>query len=281
MPSFFSVIVPTFNRQDFLSTCIDSVLKQTFKDFEIIVVDDGSTDNTRELLNNYYGQKFKYILTDHLGVSHSRNTGILNSGGEYIAFLDSDDRWDERKLEMTADYIGKCPEISIFHTDEIWYRNGKLLKQKEKHKRPSGQVYEYCLPLCCIGMSTSVVKKTLFEEIGMFDEELPACEDYDFWLRACIGHSVMLIPEPLTIKDGGRVDQLSNQPGLDKYRIYSLEKILKSGLLTDEQYRETFNVLKNKCVVYAKGAEKRGRIVEANLYFEKIEKFNRKEITGE
>ena len=280
MPPFFSVIIPTYNRRDFLKTSLDSVLNQTFKDFEVIVVDDGSTDHTITLLSEYRGSGVNYLFTSHNGVSHARNSGIKVSRGEYVAFLDSDDRWEERKLEITHRYIKEYPEIKIFHTDEIWYRKGKILNQKEKHKRPDGYVYPECLALCCIGMSTSVVKRSLFEETGLFDEDLPACEDYDLWLRVCLNHEVKLIPMELTIKDGGRDDQLSNQPGLDKYRIYSLEKMLKTGQLTDELYQRTYNELENKCNIYAKGAEKRGRIDEANVYFDMIKKYEKKQLKG-
>ena len=275
MPPFFSVIVPTYNRKGFLKTGIDSVLNQTFRDFELIIVDDGSTDHTITLLQEYRGRGINYLFTRHHGVSHARNSGIKISRGNYIAFLDSDDRWDERKLEITHSYIEEFPDINIFHTDEIWYRKGKILKQKEKHKRHEGYVYLKCLPLCCIGMSTSVVKSSLFESIGYFDESLPACEDYDLWLRACLHNEVKLIPMELTIKDGGRDDQLSNQPGLDKYRIYSLEKILNSGDLNEDQFQLTYKELENKCNVYAKGAEKRGRIDEANKYFDMIKKYKK------
>ena len=270
MPPLFSVVIPTYNRKNFLKKSADSVLNQTLKDFELIIVDDGSTDSTIELVADYTGEGITYIRTPNLGVSHARNTGIQNSRGSYIAFLDSDDTWDSSKLELVLEEIKKFPEIKIFHTEEIWYKNGKLLGQKKKHKKPDGHVYENCLPLCCLGMSTTVVKKTLFEEIGMFDEQLPACEDYDLWLRACLGNEVKLIKEPLTIKDGGRDDQLSNQPGLDKYRIYALEKIIKSGKLSGEKLELTVSELEKKCTIYANGCEKRGKIDEAKKYRDKL-----------
>ncbi|MGI9534449.1 MAG: glycosyltransferase family 2 protein [Thermodesulfobacteriota bacterium] len=281
MPPFFSVIIPTYNRKDFLKTSVDSVLNQTFQDFEIIIVDDGSTDHTVTLLTDYRGKGINYIFASHHGVSHARNSGIRISRGNYIAFLDSDDRWDERKLEIMLQYIEEFPEISIFHTEEIWYRKGKILKQKEKHKKYDGYIYQNCLPLCSIGMSTSVVKLSLFEKIGYFDESLPACEDYDLWLRSCLNNKVKLIPQALTIKEGGREDQLSNQQGLDKYRIYSLEKMLNSGQLNSLQRQETYNELINKCRIYANGAIKRGKMDEADIYSDKIKKYNKHQITGE
>lgn len=267
---FFSVIIPTYNRKDFFNRCIDSVLGQTFTNFELIVVDDGSTDGTIVHMADYTNKSVNYIVKRHGGVSSARNLGISLSRGQYLAFLDSDDIWNENKLEITSEYIESFPDIKIFHTNEIWHKDGKILNQKKKHKRPSGYIYDKCLPLCCIGMSTAVIKKDLFDSVSKFDENLPACEDYDLWLRACCKYDVKLIPEPLTIKNGGRADQLSNQPGLDKYRIYALEKIIKSGNLDKKQRELTYNELVKKCEIYANGARKRGKINEANETMKKI-----------
>ncbi|MGH7886214.1 MAG: glycosyltransferase family 2 protein, partial [Thermodesulfobacteriota bacterium] len=246
---------------------------QTFSDFELIIVDDGSADATITKMAEYTGKGINYIRIKHNGVSGARNRAIQIAKGEYTAFLDSDDRWDRQKLEKTRYYIKKFPDINIFHTDEIWYKNNKFLNQKKKHRRPSGYIYPNCLKLCCVGMSTSVVKSEIFDEIGFFDENLPACEDYDLWLRACCKYKVKLIPEALTIKSGGRKDQLSNQPGLDKYRIYALKKIIESGLLNDEQSAITCFELINKCRIYAGGALKRGKVKEAQNYIQLAEKY--------
>lgn len=275
MKPLFSVIVPTYNRAEFICGCIDSVLSQTFKSFELVVIDDGSTDATQKLISEYDCDKIKYVKRNHSGVSTARNTGIANSSGSYLCFLDSDDRWDETKLEKTANYISKFPDIHVFHTDEIWFKNGKILNQKKKHARPSGSVFHLCLPLCCLGMSTSVVKKELFDDIGVFDTALLACEDYDLWLRVCCKYEVMLIPEPLTVKNGGRDDQLSNQPGLDKYRVYAIEKLLKSGRLNEEQRELASRELVRKCKIYASGAIKRGKDNEAEKYLETIDKYKK------
>lgn len=273
MKPLFSVIIPTYNREEFICGCIESVLSQTFAGFELIVIDDGSTDATQELISGYDRGEIQYVKTDHNGVSAARNAGIDISRGSYLCFLDSDDRWDETKLEKTADCIFEFPDIFVFHTDEIWYKNGKLMNQKKKHARPSGYVFPRCLPLCCIGMSTSVVNKELFNDIGLFDTALPACEDYDFWLRVCCEYDVKLIPEPLTVKNGGREDQLSNQPGLDKYRVYSIEKLLNSGRLSDRQYQLAAAELVRKCEIYANGAIKRGKDTEAKKYLELIDNY--------
>ncbi len=270
MPPLFSVVIPSYNRKNFLKKSIDSVLNQNIGDYELVVVDDGSTDSSILLVADYRGKGLTYIRTSNLGVSHARNTGIQNSRGSYIAFLDSDDCWESSKLEHVLESINNFSDIDLFHTEETWFKNEKLLNQKKKHRKPDGHVYKKCLPLCCIGMSTLVVKKSLFTKIGMFDETMPVCEDYDFFLRATLENKVKLIPLSLTIKDGGRVDQLSNQPGLDKYRIYALEKMLNSRHLSGENLELTISELEKKCTIYAKGSEKRGKIVEAKKYWDKL-----------
>jgi len=270
MLPLFSVVIPSYNRKNFLKKSIDSVLNQNIGDYELVVVDDGSTDSSILLGADYTGKGLTYIRTSNLGVSHARNTGIKNSRGSYIAFLDSDDCWESSKLEHVLESINNFPEINIFHTEETWFKNEKLLNQKKKHRKPDGHVYKKCLPICCIGMSTLVVKRSLFTKIGMFDETMPVCEDYDFFLRATLENKVKLIPLSLTIKAGGRVDQLSNQPGLDKYRIYALEKMLNSGHLSGENLEFTISELEKKCTIYAKGSEKRGKIVEAKKYWDKL-----------
>lgn len=262
----FSVIIPTYNRVDYLCFTVESVLKQTFKEFELIIVDDGSTDGTKNMVSEYTDPRLKYVYHDNKGVSYSRNRGLELSKGVYMAFLDSDDRWVPHKLETTLEYINKYPEIQIFHTEELWYKNDRIQNQKKKHKKPDGYVYLNALPICCISMSTAVLNKEVINKVGMFDESLPACEDYDFWLRTAIKYKVKLIPEYLTIKYGGRPDQLSAQHGLDKFRIRSLEKMLNSNLQDKEMYAKTREELVRKCGIFSKGAKKRGKFEEAEHY---------------
>lgn len=262
----FSVIIPTYNRVDYLCFAVESVLEQTFKELELIIVDDGSTDGTKNMVSAYSDPRIKYVYHDNKGVSYSRNRGLELSRGDFIAFLDSDDRWVPHKLETTLKYINEFPDIRIFHTEEIWYKNGRIQNQKKKHKKPDGYVYLNALPICCIGMSTAVVSKEVINEVGMFDVSLPACEDYDFWLRTTIRYEVKLIPEYLTIKYGGRPDQLSSRLSLDKFRIRSLEKMLNSNMQDKEMYAKTREELVRKCGIFSKGAKKRGKFVEAEHY---------------
>lgn len=260
---FFSVIIVTYNRQRFLPIAVESVLNQTFTDFELLVIDDGSTDKTRSLIEGYGDKRLRYIPKEHTGVSSARNKGIREAKGGYICFLDSDDRYRRDKLEVTATYIHDHPDYKIFHTEEIWYRSGQVLSQKAYHKKPSGYVFEQALKLCCISISTVAIQRGVFENVGYFDEQLPACEDYDFWLRSSARYPVLLIPDYLTIKEGGHADQQSKKyPAMDKFRLYALEKLLRSGGLDQKQYALAYDELKIKCKIYQQGALKRNKIEE-------------------
>jgi len=135
-------------------------------------------------------------------------------------------------------------------------------------------VFYNSLPLCCIGMSTSVINKEIFNKIGKFDESLPACEDYDFWLRATLQYEVKLIPQRLTIKNGGRSDQLSSLHSLDKYRIKALEKMLQSNSLNNEQYKATYYELVRKCEIFSLGSKKRGKFEEVETCNSLVERYS-------
>jgi len=264
---FFSVIIPTYNRKHFLEKCVRSVLSQTYPHFELIIIDDGSDDGTKELISSFKDDRIFYRYQNNQGVSRSRNRAICMAKSDFLAFLDSDDWWDTKKLEKSLENIRKYNEIKIFHTEEIWYSKGKLLHQKIKHKKPTGEFYKNALPLCCISISTAVVHKSVFEDIGMFDETFEACEDYDFWLRTANKYEVQLIKEPLTFKDGGRPDQLSFKTwGLDRFRIKALCKMLETGKLSDDNKRHTILELEKKCRIFAIGCRKRKRIKEADDY---------------
>ena len=264
---FFSVIIPTYNRAGFLSIALDSVRRQTFTDFELLIIDDGSTDKTQTFCNSIADKRLRYIYQPHKGVAPARNKGITEARGKHICFLDSDDRFCSDKLEVTFTYIIKYPGCKIFHTEELWYRNGRVLSPKKCHKKPDGYVFENALKICCISPSCACIHKDVFARAGLFDEKLKACEDYEFWLRATSVYPVKLIPSILTIKEGGHSDQLSKKyPAMDELRIYAIEKILKSSTLQPHSVRAALAELKKKCKIYIQGAQKRGRLKEASYY---------------
>jgi len=270
-----SVIIPTFNRAWCLKKAIDSVLAQDYTHFELIVVDDGSTDKTPDLLAEY-GDAIRVIKQPNQGVSAARNRGVAASNGVLIAFLDSDDSWYPKKLSTQVDFFMKNPEAMICQTEEIWIRDGKRANPKKKHQKLSGMIFEPSLALCLISPSAVMMRKPFFMKMNGFDESLPACEDYDLWLRVTCRFPVHLIPTPLIVKTGGHDDQLSSSPGLDKFRIHAIQKILASGLLSKPQYQAAQDMLKTKCRIYADGCIKHGRKTVAMYYSRLAEEIENK-----
>ncbi|MDP8214363.1 MAG: glycosyltransferase family A protein [Candidatus Euphemobacter frigidus] len=262
-----SVIIPTYNRSALLGNAIESVLSQTFRDFILIVVDDGSTDDTGALAGSF-GDRVIYIRQDNQGASSARNRGIEATRAPLIAFLDSDDRWHRDKLRRQVEAMEDGPRYLISHTQEIWYRNGEVLNQKKKHEKLRGEIFERSLSMCMVSMSTVMVRRELFERIGFFDEALPCCEDYDFWLRASVRHPFLLVDEPLTFKEGGREDQVSAiyRIGMDRFRIRSIINLLKKEILTGEQRDLAVAELERKCRIYGNGCIKWGREEEGRYY---------------
>ncbi|MCP4681181.1 MAG: glycosyltransferase family 2 protein [Desulfobacterales bacterium] len=265
--AFVSVIIPTFNRAEKVSRAISSVLAQTFMDLEIIVVDDGSTDGTKDAMSQFEGRISYIAHSGNRGVSAARNTGIGRSTAPLIAFLDSDDYWLPEKLAVQAAFFKADPHAVACQTGEIWIRKGRRVNPKTRHLKPSGDIFEPSLKLCLVSPSAVMLKRSLLEEVGPFDEDLPACEDYDLWLRVACRHPVHLIREQLVIKEGGHPDQLSARyKGMDRFRIHALEKLLKSGMLTEKQFKATLEELSLKCRIYGTGCLKRGKDVEGEYY---------------
>ncbi len=260
-----SVIIPTFNRGWIIRDAVDSVLGQTYRDFELIVVDDGSSDRTADILREY-GDRLRLVGQACRGVSAARNSGVRAANGRLLAFLDSDDLWLAGKLAEQVAFFEKTPSALICQTEEIWIRNGMRVNPRKRHRKPSGLIFRPSLELCLVSPSAVMVRRELFDRVGLFDEELPACEDYDLWLRVSCRFPIHLIDQPLTVKRGGHKDQLSRQDSLDKYRIQSLVKVIGSGQLTMPQRNAAVVTLRKKSTVYANGCLKRGRMEEAAHY---------------
>jgi len=263
-----SVIIPTYNRGWIIKKAIDSVLFQDFNDFELIVVDDGSTDNTQNILNSYQ-KDIRVLQQNNRGVSAARNQGLSAASGRFLAFLDSDDLWLPKKLSRQVGFFSLNPDAMICQTEEILMRNNVRINPKKRHKKPSGMIFEQSLSLCLVSPSAVMIKRALFDEVGLFDETLPACEDYDLWLRISCLYPVHLIDTPLIIKRGGHDDQLSASSGLDRYRIKAIQKIIESRLLSEDQYHAAVKTLKEKCAIYATGCRKRKRLDDA-IYYETL-----------
>ena len=253
-----SVVIPTFNRLIYLERAIKSVLNQTIKVNEIIIVDDGSNDGTSEFIHSKYPE-LKYIFQSNSGVSAARNVGITTAKSNWIAFLDSDDEWVNNKLKEQVTQLELEPEINFCHSNELWIRNGNKIKQKNSHQKFGGLIFDKCLDKCRISPSTVICKKTLLIKLEGFDEDFFICEDYDLWLRVTSQNPVLYIDKPLIIKYGGHHDQLSiNSEGTEKYHIKSLEKLIKQDF-PHEQQTLMKKMLIKKLKIYANGAKKRGK----------------------
>jgi glycosyltransferase involved in cell wall biosynthesis len=262
-----SVIIPTFNRSEKVVRAVSSVLTQRFEDFEIIVVDDGSTDNTHEALSKYMSAIHYVRQPDNVGVSAARNRGITSSIAPWIAFLDSDDYWLREKLSVQMEFIDQNPHAVACQTEEIWIKNGRRVNPKKRHKKPSGNIFRQSLKLCLVSPSSVIIKRSLFEDVGFFDETLPVAEDFDLWLRISCQHPIYLIDKGLVVKEGGHEDQLSRRfSGIDRFRIKAIAKLIQSGILSSDQTSQAMEELSIKCQIYGKGCVKRGRIQEGDFY---------------
>lgn len=274
-----SVIIPTYNRAEFLRKALLSVIKQTLHDREIIIVDDGSTDNTRDnigdLLDRY--PFITYIFSSaNMGVSWARNKGMESASGRYIAFLDSDDSWRKRKLEIQISRMQES-RYKISYTNERWIMSGDFKNQGKLHRKFTGDIFPHAIKLCMVSPSSVVFEKGVFEKTGGFDLSLPVAEDYDMFIRASIYYDFLYVDNPLVIKNGGHGDQLSRSRGLmDVYRIISLENICRT-LSKDLSVRRMAMLkqeIAKKAAIVSNGAYKRGRNNLGLLYLLKSVKYS-------
>ncbi len=265
-PPAVSVVIPTYNRCAFLREAVGSVLGQMFEDFELIVVDDGSTDATRDAVISFDDPRVRYLFQANQGVAAARNWGAASSRGGLIAFLDSDDVWLPDKLRVQVSHFDKHPGVSICQTEEIWIRKGVRVNPAVKHRKHSGWIFRECIPLCIVSPSAVMLRREAFDALGGFDETLPACEDYDLWLRASLRYEIHTLPEALIEKRGGHADQLSGQPGLDGYRIRALQKVLGDPLVSDEDRRIVEGDIVRRANIIVQGARKRGNLDLVNEF---------------
>ncbi|HSH42226.1 MAG TPA: glycosyltransferase family A protein [Arenicellales bacterium] len=266
-----AVVVPTHDRAAVLGRALESVLEQTVRPAQCLVVDDGSSDGTADLVRRSFPE-VSYLKQPHRGVSAARNLGIRHARAPWVAFLDSDDCWLPGKLEQQLDALDGT-DFAICHSDEIWIRHGRRVNPMRKHRKRGGWIYRHCLPLCAISPSTSMVRRELLEEIGGFDESLPACEDYDLWLRLCAGYPVLFLDRPLVIRYGGHADQLSSRHwGMDRFRVAALEKMLEAPQLSACERRRTLETLTEKLEILVNGARKRRNTAVLDEYLPRLER---------
>jgi glycosyltransferase involved in cell wall biosynthesis len=260
-----SVIIPTYNRRAMLLQAIDSVIAQSFTEFELIVIDDGSTDETVEHLTRL-AKPIRIKRIEHSGPAAARNRGVALARAPLIAFLDSDDLWSPTKLERQLAFMRANPGCAISQTNEIWIRNGRRVNPGLRHRKRAGDIFIDSLRTCLISMSATMMRADLFRSLAGFDEIMSAAEDYDLWLRILIDHEAGLLDEPLVTRRGGHPDQTSATTAIDRFRILALTKLLADDRLSPERRTAVVEVLAEKCRIYAGGLMRRGRIDQAHLF---------------
>jgi glycosyltransferase involved in cell wall biosynthesis len=221
-----TVVIPTYNRYEFLKRALESVYAQSYKPKEVIVVDDGSSDKTSQIQKDF--KSIVYIYQKNSGVSKARNTGIKNASYPWIAFLDDDDTWETDKLLFHKNFHQKHQDIFVSFTDERWFRDNKEVKVPKKYHKPKQNTFLEHLSYCNIAPSSILIEKRVFESVGMFDEDLKVCEDYDLWLRILREFSIGYIDKKLINKYAGHDNQLGFSKDLDSFRVRALEKHINS-----------------------------------------------------
>jgi glycosyltransferase involved in cell wall biosynthesis len=192
-----SVVIPTYNRAHLISETVQNVLAQNFRDYEVIVVDDGSTDNTKDVLRPF-GNKIKYIYKKNAGLAAARNTGIEHSTGEYIAFIDDDDLWYPNKLDVQVGILDKNLQLGFVcsQADVINAQSGEVMYTLKKgwfNKENFESLYnENFIPVL-----TVMMRRSCYEKLGGFDENQITGEDYDYWLRLSKIYPFHFIDMPL------------------------------------------------------------------------------------
>jgi len=222
-----SVIIPTYNRELTLARAIDSVLKQDYKNYEILVVDDGSTDKTKEIVNKYPIKNIKYIRHENnLGGNYARNTGIINSKGKYIAFLDSDDEWHSEFLKVTIETIENLPsEYGVVYTDGYIKVGANIVKINSKdHIGRYTSTLEAFLDSCWLGTQRTLFRRECFEKVGYFDTNLKARQDWELFIRICQHFQFKYISKPLVTIYSTPNSVSKNLLGQVDAAIYTIQK---------------------------------------------------------
>jgi glycosyltransferase involved in cell wall biosynthesis len=265
-----SVIIPTFNRWPMVAAAVASVMAQRSVDFELIIVDDGSTDETRARLPHLLEEMdvqhpIRLLRTANRGPAAARNYGVAEARAPFISFLDSDDLWRPDKLKQQLEYMMKKPECLASQTEEIWIRQGIRVNPGRRHRKRDGVFFLQSLRTCLVSPSAMIMRTSLFRKLGGFDQDLRAAEDYDLWLRLLLECPIELLPEPLVIRRSGHPGQLSaTVAAVDRFRVLSLLKLLRRNDLRRDQREAVCDALIEKCRIYGNGAARRGNWKEAD-----------------
>jgi glycosyltransferase involved in cell wall biosynthesis len=205
-----SIIIPTYNCETYIAETLDSVVGQTFKDLEIIVIDDGSTDRTREIASSY-GAAVRLVTQANSGVCKARNRGIREAAGRYLCLMDHDDYWFPDKLALQLEAMDRHPETGLVYSTFSWWfadANGMFPSPESytTERSPegideefSGWIYHLLLLDCWVLTSAALIRAEVFEKCGLFDESLPYSEDWDLWLRISREYPFVKLKKSLTL----------------------------------------------------------------------------------
>jgi glycosyltransferase involved in cell wall biosynthesis len=223
-----SVVIPTYNSGAFLREAIQSVLSQTYVDFEVVVVDDGSTDNTESVVHSF-GDQVRYVKQQNQGAGAARNQGIKRSQGEYVAFLDADDLWLPGKLREQIPLLDRDPELGLVYSDWAVVPEQGEVQPSYLRNQPAaaGYVFDELVQCGFILTSGAIVRRSCLDDVGSFDETLSIAQDYDLWLRICYRWKIALVDKPLVIKRNRDGNLSSNLTKTAVERIVLFEKALK------------------------------------------------------
>ena len=262
---FVSIVIPTFNRAHLVARAIESVLKQSYKNFELIVVDDGSTDDTPIHLKSLIESgSIQFHQKENAGVASARNFGVSKTRGQWLAFLDSDDEWLPHKLQDQIEFLKAHQHLKVVYGEETWMRNGVRVNQKKHHKKSGGYIFEKCLEQCLIAPSSVLIERKLFDELNGFDESFIVCEDYDLWIKISSQHEIGFIEHPLILKYGGHEDQLSTKYfAMDMWRLKAMNNLLSKTFLSDEYQAAVKKIMLMKGTILINGYQKHGNSEEA------------------
>ena len=238
-----SVIIPTYNRESFISETIESVLSQTYKDFEIIVIDDGSTDSTIRTLEKF-GSKIKLMIQKNSERAVSRNNGVKNSTGEYIAFLDSDDVWEKYKLEKQVEILENKKDIILVYGQclRINEKSKKIKNANRQLKGFSGSVFEKLLLRNFISSPTPMIRREYFEKISGFESKYIPYEDWELWLRCSLLGKFYFLTRPVAyyrihpeqsvkLATAEKIEQVTTRLLEDSFKLRTLSDEIKKKSL--------------------------------------------------
>jgi glycosyltransferase involved in cell wall biosynthesis len=297
-----TVVVPTCNKKESVTQALQSVLAQTYRNFEIAIVDDGSTDGTpahvfrgfcteskvvevlsrlnptglRPFAHHFTcnGITVKYHYHTNRGLGAARNRGIRHARGTYIAFLEAEDIWDPLHLETQIAFFEANRWARICHVGERHVRDGLRPHKPRKGEKASGWVFPHALEGCPTSISCTMIHRSCFAECGAFDENLPACEDYDLWLRLAARYPIYYVDGPEVVRRSPRPEISQHAWTWDRFRVYALEKAFQGGHLNPEQRFLVSQEIVNRCERLVEGFRRQKSEERANFYERKRKRFS-------